>query len=155
MKKTTLFIVTFLFVTIGYAQSSYQDEVQLMQSLYGMQKKELVAQFVELNDSQSTEFWALYDEYEVKRKEIGKKKFELIFNYVNDYGQIKAEDANMFMKEAIPLRKKSDELVDHYYNKLKNKIDPVVAVQFYQIENYLSDIVRLELLGELYITKEK
>ncbi|MCK5679144.1 MAG: hypothetical protein KAH72_11805, partial [Flavobacteriaceae bacterium] len=111
MKKITLLIVTFLFVTIGYTQSSYQDEVQLMQSLYGMQKKELVAQFIEISDAQSTTFWSLYDEYEVKRKELGKKKFELIFNYVSDHGQIKAEDANMFMKEAIPLRKKSDELV--------------------------------------------
>ncbi len=155
MKKITLLIVTFLFVTIGYTQSSYQDEVQLIQSLYGMQKKELVSQFVEINDSQSTAFWALYDEYEVKRKELGKKKFELIFNYVNDYGQINAGDAAMFMKEVIPLRKKSDQLVDNYYNKIKNKTDPVVAVQFYQIENYLSDIVRLELLEELYITKEK
>ena len=155
MKKITLLIVTFLIVTIGYTQSSYQDEVQLIQSLYGMQKKELVSQFVELNDAQSTAFWALYDEYEVKRKELGKKKFELIFNYVNDYGQINAGDAAMFMKEVIPLRKKSDQLVDNYYNKIKNKTDPVVAVQFYQIENYLSDIVRLELLEELYITKEK
>jgi len=155
MKKITLLFVAFLFITIGYAQSTYQDEVELVQALYGMQKKEMVAQFIEVSSDQTEGFWELYNEYDSKRKEIGKKKFELIWNYVNDHGKIKAEDAEMFMSEVIPLRKKSDELIDHYYTKIKNKIDPVTAVQFYQIENYISDVIRLELLQELYITKKK
>ena len=60
----------------------------------------------------------------------------------------------MFMKEVIPLRKSSDELVRTYYNKIKNKTDAVVATQFYQIENYLADMVRTELLENLYISKK-
>ena len=147
-------MVALFFVSIGYSQS-YDDEVAIIQSIYGMEKKEFVSEFVEFTDEQSTEFWSIYDEYEVKRKEIGKKKFELIWNYVSDYGQIKAEDANMFMKEAIPLRKNGDQLIDKYYEKFKHKLDPVVAIQFYQIEVYISDMIRSELIEEIFITKEE
>lgn len=153
MKKIALIILTFLFTSIGFSQS-YQDEVQLVQSIYGMEKKEIVAEFVELDKNQKTDFWLLYDEYEIRRKELGKTKFKLLFDYVNDYGDVNPEDAEMFMNEVLPLRKKSNKLVDTYYKKIKNKIDPVVAMQFYQIENYLSDLIRLELLEEIYTTKK-
>ena len=154
MKKTLFLITTILFTTLSFSQAD-QDEVQLMQSLYGMEKKDIVAEFVELNESQKTTFWLLYDEYELKRKELGKQKFNLLFNYVNDYGEIKPQDADKFMKEVIPLRIKTDKLTDTYYKKIKAKTDPVVAMQFYQIENYLSDYIRLELLEEIYTTKNQ
>jgi len=153
MKKLLFIVLTLTYSITGFSQS-FQDEVKLMQSIYGMDKKEIVAEFIELNSGQEEVFWKLYDEYEVKRKELGEKRFEIIWNYVNDYGEIKPEDAEMMMNESIPLRKRSDELVDTYYTKIKNKTDPVVAVQFYQIENYLSDLIRIKLLEEVFITKQ-
>jgi hypothetical protein len=153
MKKVLPLIIAILSFTTAFSQS-FKDEVNLIQTIYGKDKKELVAEFVELNSDQEAAFWKLYDEYEVKRKELGEKRFEIIWNYVSDYGEIKPEDAEMMMNESIPLRKRSDDLVDTYYKKIKNKTDPVVAVQFYQIENYLSDLIRIKLLEELFITKQ-
>jgi len=153
MKKITLVLVFICFAFQGFAQA-YDDDLKLVQSVYGMEKKEVVGQFVELTDSQNDEFWKLYDEYEIKRQKLGKKGYDIFWNYVNDYGSIKPADAEMFMKEVIPLRKSSDELVRTYYNKIKNKTDAVVATQFYQIENYLADMVRTELLENLYISKK-
>ncbi|MCF6222697.1 MAG: hypothetical protein L3J34_03110 [Flavobacteriaceae bacterium] len=153
MKKFSLLLIC-LFITVSSISQSFQDEVNLLQSIYGMNKKNVVAEFIELNGNQKEIFWKLYDEYEVKRNEIGKKKFTIIWDYVNDYGKIKAEDAEMMMNESIPLRIKSGQLIDHYYKKIKNKTDPVVAVQFYQIENYLAALIRIKLLEEVFITKE-
>ncbi len=152
MKKITLLIVAILFTTTSFAQSA-QNEIELIQSVYGMEKKEIVTDWVELNENQKTDFWVLYDAYELKRKELGKNKFALLLKYVDDYGEILSEDAELIMKESIPLRKKSDKLIDNYYKKIKKKTDAVVALQFYQIERYLSGIIRLELLEEIYTTK--
>ncbi len=149
---STIFITCLSFSNI--AQTN-QDEIQLMQSLYGMEKRDIVAEYVELNDSQEKDFWLLYDEYEVKRQEIGKERFRLLTSYVNDYGEVKPENADSFMKQVIPLRIKSDKLVDNYFKKIKASTDPIVAMQFYQIENYLSDAIRMELLEEIYITKKQ
>lgn len=147
--------VFILFTCISgiFAQSN-PDEIQLMQSLYGMEKRDIVAEFVEFSETQEKEFWLIYDEYEHKRQEIGRERYRLLTGYVSDYGEVKATDADNFMKQAIPLRMKSDKLTDTYYKKMKSKTDPIVAMQFYQIENYLADAIRMELLEEIYTTKK-
>ena len=155
MMKRLLFLFLIFTFSFNMTSQTSQDEVQLMQSLYGMEKRDIVSEFVELNDSQEKEFWRLYDEYEVKRKELGKERFRLLSSYVDDYGEVKAQDADNFMRQAIPLRIKVDKLVDNYYKKIKSGTDPIVAMQFYQIENYLSDAIRMELLEEIYTTKKQ
>ena len=162
MRTSTLFSTSFRYIlpllfllfsgALVSAQSN-EDELQLMQSLYGMEKRDIVDEFVELSEDQSAEFWRLYDEYEAKRKELGKKRFELINKYVNEYGKVSPASADTFMKEAIQLRIKYDNLRDSYFKKMKTRTDPVVAMQFYQIERYLSDLIRIEILEEIYTTK--
>lgn len=152
MKKLFFLFVSLLFVAVGFSQT-YQDDLELIQSLYGMEKKEVVDEFVELSPAQEGAFWEIYAEYETKRKDIGKKKYAVLWNYVNDYGTIRGADAERIMDEIIPLRKESDKLIINYYKKVKSQTDAVVAMQFYQIENYLEVLVRTELLEELYVSK--
>ena len=149
------FLVVFFVFTSGSflnAQSN-EDELQFMQSIYGMEKRDVVEEFLELSDTETSEFWRLYDEYEAKRKELGKKRFELVNKYVDQYGKVSSVNADTFMKEAIQLRNKNNSLLDSYYKKIKSRTDPVVAMQFYQIERYLSDLIRIEILEEIYTTK--
>lgn len=152
MKKITIFIALFIFTFSGFSQSM-DDEIQLFQSIYGKEKRDIVADFVELDENQKTDFWKLYNEYDIARKSLSRDKFAILRTYVNDYGDIQPEDAEIFMKKALPLRKKSDKLIDSYYNKIKKNSDPVVALQFYQIETYLADIIRVQLLEEIYTAK--
>ncbi len=151
--RSILFLVISLVLIPGINAQSNQDELQLMQSLYGMEKRDIVDEFVELSDAQMTEFWRLYDEYEAKRKELGKTRYELVNKYVNEYGKVSPQNADNFMREAIQLRNKSNNLLDSYYKKIKSRTDPVVALQFYQVERYLSDLIRIEILEEIYTTK--
>ena len=155
MYNKLLSLVFMAFFSLSIFAQSNQDEIELMQSLYGMEKRDIVAEFIELSEVQEQEFWTLYDAYENERKELGKKKFQLLQSYVDDYGQVKPEDADNFMKQAIPLRIKSDKLTDNYYKKIKTRTDPIVAMQFYQIENYLADAIRMELLEDIYTTKKQ
>lgn len=155
MRKLFLFALFVISLSYSNIAQTNQDEIQLMQSLYGMEKRDIVAEYVELNDAQEKEFWLLYDEYEVKRQELGKERIRLLTSYVNDFGEVKPENADNFMKQVIPLRIKSDKLVDNYYKKVKSKTDPIVAMQFYQIENYLFDAIKMELLEDIYITKKQ
>ena len=154
MPKLLLSFLLMLCLSITAISQTNQDEIQMMQSLYGMEKRDIVAEFIEVNESQENDFWVLYDEYETKRQEIGKERIRLLSSYVNDFGEVKPENADKFMKQVIPLRIKADKLVDNYYKKVKTKTDPIVAMQFYQIENYLADAIRMELLEEIYTTKK-
>lgn len=153
--KYTYFYALLFFIGLSVNAQNNQDELQLMQSLYGMDKRDIVEEFVEVSEEQNADFWRLYDEYEIKRKELGKKRYELIQKYVNEYGEVNAADADNFMKMAIQLRIKMDNLRDSYYKKIKTRTSAVVGMQFYQIERYLSDLIRIELLEEIYTTNKQ
>lgn len=153
MKKISVFLIAILCSLTSFSQS-VQNELDMVQSLYGMEKKELTSYFVELTGEQEAEFWALYDEYEIKRNELGKDRFEILKKYVSDFGEILPENAEAILKEGMALRKKSDKLLDSYYKKIKKKTDPVVALQFYQLERYLSNLISITLLEELYTTEK-
>lgn len=65
MKKIT-FLFAFLSVAFFANAQSNNEEVDFYQSIFGMEKKAVVADF--LNLEESNPFWALYDEYEAREK---------------------------------------------------------------------------------------
>ncbi len=82
--KRILLAMLVLTSSIGFAQD-YNEEVDLFQAYYGMQKKQVVELIVKVDDASSESFWALYEEYETKRKEIGKKRFAILDKYVEKH----------------------------------------------------------------------
>jgi hypothetical protein len=148
MKKVTLFFIalfTFVFVN---AQSA-KEELDLMQAAFGMEKKAMVAEFVKVDAAQKDAFWKLYDEYETARKELGKKRVDLLDKYAREFDKLTNESMDVMMKETIDLQKKTDALVISYSNKIKKATGPVVAFQFYQVESYILSGIRLSILESL------
>jgi hypothetical protein len=154
MKKITLLVAFLAFVTFAFAQSN-KEEIDLFQAAAGMQKKDAVAQFVHPTDAQKDVFWKLYDEYETARKINGKKRIELLDKYSKQYNTMTDAQAEAFMKEIIALQSSTDKLIVSYYNKIKTATSPVVAMQFYQIENYILSVVRSEILDEVPFVGQK
>jgi hypothetical protein len=67
--KMLLTAACFFLVFSASAQQVTQDDINLVQSMYGVEKRELVQQYIQFNDSASaTAFWKIYDDYEIERK---------------------------------------------------------------------------------------
>ena len=67
MKKLIVIAVAFLLSAGMFAQSNKED-VDLIQSIFGKEKKELVQAYMTIPEAQNAKFWALYDTYETARK---------------------------------------------------------------------------------------
>jgi hypothetical protein len=145
MKKITLLLAVMAISILSYSQSN-KEEVDLMQAAFGMEKKAVVANFVHPTDLQKEAFWQLYDEYEVARKENGKKRIELLNQYAMQYNTMTDEQADLWMKDVLKLSAATDKLIVTYYNKIKKVTSPIVATQFYQIEGYIITSIRMEIL---------
>ena len=148
MKKVIL-LVSALILTAGIKAQSNKEEIDLMQSVYGMEKKAMVEEFVKVDPAQKAAFWQVYDEYETARKDLGKRRIELLEQYADSYDRLTNETADAWTKEVLDLSKKTDALIVSYYNKIKKVTNPIVALQFYQIEGYILSGIRLKILGEI------
>jgi hypothetical protein len=154
MKKVTLFLSA-LFILAAVNAQSNKEEIDLMQATFGMEKKAMVAEFVKVDASQKDAFWKLYDEYESARKELGKERINLLDQYAENYDKLTNESADAWTAKAISLGKKTDDLLVNYYGKIKKVTNPVVALQFYQVEGYILSGIRVSILEELPLPKVK
>jgi len=153
MKKYILITVALFLTSFAYTQSD-KEEIDLMQAAFGKEKKVIVADFIQLSDNQKEPFWKLYDEYETKRKEIGKERIELLKQYAEQFMTMNSEQADEWTKKVIEVQKKTDNLIVTYYTKVKAVTDGVVATQFYQIEGYILTMMRMKLLQEVPFIKK-
>ena len=153
MKKYILISVALFLASFVYSQTN-KSEVELIQAAIGMAKKDAVKEYVQVSDAQKDAFWQLYDEYETQRKELGKQRIDLLVQYGKEYRNMTNEQADAWIKKVIELQGKTDKLIVTYFKKIKKATDPIVATQFYQIENYILSIVRMKVLNEIPLVEK-
>jgi hypothetical protein len=153
MKKFILVAFIAVFAFAANAQSNV-EEVDLMQSVYGMQKKDLIAKHMKLESGQSDLFWQLYDEYEVSRKDIGAKRVKNIEHYAEKYDNLTNVDADALMKASFEVNMEFVKLWEKTYKKMAKSISSVTAAQFIQAEMFFENMVRQELSMDIPLIGE-
>lgn len=148
-------LLLFALVMFATAKAQTTEEVDLIQAAFGMEKKAMVSAFIQLDAAQKDAFWALYDEYESARKEYGKKRIQLLDQYAEKWETMTNEQADVWTAEAIKLGTNTDKLLVTYYKKIKKVTNPVVALQFWQIEGYILSGIRLSILEGLPLPEVK
>jgi hypothetical protein len=139
-------------IAIGQSNT---NEVELLQSIYGMEKKAIVEGFIKLDPARSEAFWGIYDTYEADRKALGKKRVELLSDYATNYGNMSDEKMDELVQMSLKQQKDHTKLIGSTYKKIKSSVGAKEAGQFYQLETYLLSAIRVEIyesipfIGEL------
>jgi hypothetical protein len=160
MKKVFLLLAV-AFCSTTFAQSTLKDDVDVVQSVYGKSKTELVSQYMALTGTQVADFTKIYEAYEVERKKLGQEKIQLINQYATDYGNLTDDKADVIAKGVLKNNVAYDKLYASYYEKVKKVIGAKNAAKFIQLEVYLQTEIRSSLqnaipfIGELDMTKVK
>ena len=154
MKRALLFSLGAFCVLTSFAQSNSED-IDMVQAIYGKEKKAIVADFIMPPDSaKKVVFWRLYDAYELERKTLGKQRVALLEKYANGYANMDEKSADDMMKQTIALQKSVDGMIAVYYDKIKKAVGVTQASQFYQIESYLLSSIRVYILGNIPFISE-
>jgi hypothetical protein len=155
MKKLSIILVMAIASFSSYAQSSYKEDVELVQSIYGKSKSDLVRQYMNLSDTQSAPFTKVYDSYETERKALGQKKLQLINDYAQNYATLTDEKADELAKGTLKNNQDYEKLYSKTYGQMKKAIGAINAAKFIQLEVYLQTVIRNEIqesipfIGEL------
>jgi len=147
MKK--ILILAFICLsTAAFAQSNKED-VDFIQSIYGKEKKAIVADFIKLEGAQKDAFWKLYDQYETERKNLGKKRIALLEKYAANYGTMDDAAISQNIKETAALGVQTDKLIQSYHKKIEKAAGAKAAAQFFQIEAYFLSVIRASILESI------
>ncbi len=154
MKKLILIIAGLITGVFAFAQSN-TEEIDLFQSMYGIEKKAIVKEFVQPKAVNREAFWEVYDNYETKRKVVGKERIILLEQFATQYEKMTNDESILWMKKIIALDDKQDKLIVSYYKKVSKVTTPIVAMRFYQLETYLITAIRYEILNEMPFVEDK
>jgi hypothetical protein len=153
MKKILMIVAFVMLQGFVFAQSN-KEEIDLFQSVFGMEKKALVAEFITLEGVQKDAFWKHYDSYEAERKALGQKRIALLNKYATNYATLDDPGTDEIVKEMITLQGQTDKLIVDYYKKIKKDSGVKAAAQFYQIEGYLLSKIRATIMENIPLIGE-
>src|SRR6187549_1966821 len=148
MKKLIVIAVASLFSISIFAQSNKED-VDLIQSIFGKGKKEVVQAYMTIPEAQSAKFWALYDTYETARKKLGQERIKIIEEYATHYDKLDSKKASELVTKKFAWADKYTKFQQSYFTKFSAVIGGLQAAKFMQLEDYIENCIRLSIQEEI------
>ncbi|SFT38965.1 hypothetical protein SAMN04489724_0543 [Algoriphagus locisalis] len=150
--KNALLISGFLFLAsfqTTFAQSEVDDEITILQSAFGMDKKQIIEGYMDLPESVATNFWSVYQSYEAERTMIARERMKIINDFLTEYEVIGEEEADNLAKRTLKNDMELAKLHSAYYKKFKKATSALDAAKFMQIDTYIHNTIRNAMQQEL------
>jgi hypothetical protein len=120
-----------------------KEEVAVIQSAFGKEKEELVKKYMAIPVELDAAFWSTYDQYEEERKGLGREKIAIIDEYVKNYESLDDKKASELMTRKLKLGELYGKMQKKYFDAMAKIIGGRSAAKFFQLEDYLENIIRL------------
>lgn len=125
------------------------QDIALMRADIRSAKKQLIAENLKLTDAEATKFWPIYDKYASELRKINDEKYELVKQYVDNWGAVTNEQAAGYMTRSLN--------TDVQVAQLRAKYGPIVgqvlpgktAATFFQLDRRLSMMIDLQLASQI------
>lgn len=150
--KGPFFLTVFLLVfsiQLSFAQSSVDDEITLIQSAFGMDKKQIIEGYMDLPESVSPAFWTIYQAYEENRAELARERIKIINDFLTEYDSMGEEEASELAKRTLKNDLALSKLHSSYYKKFKKATSALDAAKFLQLDIYIHNTIRNTIQQEL------
>ncbi|OLY92999.1 hypothetical protein SAMN05444008_10499 [Cnuella takakiae] len=144
MKKALLLLLPFLSFLVSHAQMP-ADEIQLVQQLWGKEKKAIIGDYLQLTEKEGSAFWPLYDQYQVAQSKISGERLNLMGNYTRQYSTLTDKQAQNLAKGFLSNNKAMGKLQQRYFKKMSKQVGPLQAARFMQAESYIDTKIKSAL----------
>ncbi len=149
MKRTLIIAACIFFSFNSLMAQSNSEDVDMIQAAFGKEKKALVSEYMQIPAKDSVAFWKLYDEYEGKRKAIGKQRIDIIQQYADNYDKLTDAKATQLANSVFSNDAKYTLLYQTYFPKFSSVIGGRRAAKLFQLETYLQTLIRAKMQTDI------
>ncbi|QJD30290.1 hypothetical protein [Methylococcus geothermalis] len=135
--------------TAPAARPAEQDELALFRASIRMEKRQFVADAMDLDEAQGKQFWSIYHQYEADLMKLNETRYTLISDYAANFDTISEAKADALVRAALAFRKSRTALLEKYYGKLAKALSKRIGARFLQIENVLQGAEDVEIGASL------
>ena len=149
MRQLLIASACFFFLNLSTFAQSNKEDIDLIQAAYGKDKKTLVSVYMNIKAKDSVAFWKTYDEYEGKRKALGRERIQLIQKYADQYNNLTDAQATQLANASFSNDAKYNTLNQTYFTKFSTVIGGKNAAKLFQLEGYLQNAVRGAIMDQI------
>ena len=154
MKSLLSFIVIAILSVSAYAQSD-NDYLEIARDVLKTEKKAVIAEVMQLTDTESQPFWDLYNEYQGKLYLVQNKRIALIQDFSENFETLTDEKADQLWMGSMAFSKEILKLEKKYYKKFKKILPAGKAARFFQVENKIETMIEVNLALEIPLIETK
>ena len=147
--KTTLFLIGLLLMISPVFAQTIDDYLEVARDVLNSEKKAVVAEAMNLSDSESGPFWELYNEYNAELYKVYTKRVNIIKDFAANYESMNDEKADEIWMASMAYQNELLKLNKSYYKKFKKILPAGKAALYFQVENKIAALINAELALEI------
>jgi hypothetical protein len=130
------------------SQSSLDQQIAMLRQDLRSQRKQVIAQNMNLNEGEAVKFWPVYDQYVSDLVEANKAKYELIKEYVHP-DTMTEEQADGLAKRWLNVDENVYQLRLKYLPKFRAVLSAKQTARYYQLERRVQMMIDLQLMSSI------
>jgi hypothetical protein len=130
------------------------DNMAIVREALRANKKVLVAENMQLTETEATAFWPVYEEYQTEMSALGDRMVKLIENYGATHKVMTDEVAGKLVKEAIAIQADRAKLQEKYLPRFEKVLPMTKVARYYQIENKVRAVVDYDISSQIPLVEQ-
>lgn len=143
-----------LMIGIGSFAQDANDYLEISRDVLKTEKKAMIAEVMQLSETESPAFWPLYNEFDQKKYELNTQYLNLIREFADNYGSMSGEVAMNLMNGVNKYKMDMVKLEKVYLKKFSKILSPQKTLRYFQAENKIRALIDAELALEIPLLDE-
>jgi hypothetical protein len=132
--------------TNGTSEPTPDDFIELLRKDVRSQKKQIIAENMDLSDAEAEKFWPVYDQYAGELSRIYDTKIALLNDYSENYSSMTGEQAEIYIRKRAEVEQSIMELRLRYMPAFRKVLSGRETALFYQLDWRLGLAIDVELV---------
>jgi hypothetical protein len=129
--------------------SDFAPAIAELRQEAGQDRRNIVRANMLLTETESAQFWPLYDEYRVERQKIGDRKVRLITDFLAEQNSMTEDKARALANEDFAIERDTGELKAKWYAKMTKVLSDRTIARFFHIDEKLDAAADIALAANI------
>ena len=131
------------------------QDLSLLRKDLRSKKRQLIAANLKLSESQAAKFWPVYDQYVTELVSINDKKFRLIQDYADNWGNFTNHQSLLFIRQWLDMDIAIVQLRQRYVPIVAKVLDGNKAATFFQLDRRIAMMLELQVSSKMPLVQDQ
>ncbi len=150
--RVAVALASFLMAAPAVAQTA-TDELEAARAQIHADRKAIVAQLMQMTDTESAAFWPVYNLYREDVRKVDDRVVALMKDYGAQQDSLTDVQAQKMLDQWMGLRAERVGLQKTYVKKFGKALPAKKLIRYYQIENKMDAIIQYDLATNIPLVK--